>query len=34
MNPDGVINGNSRCSIEGRDLNRAWLLNADKNNFQ
>ena len=24
LNPDGVINGNSRCSIVGCDLNRRW----------
>ena len=24
MNPDGVIHGNSRCSLSGRDLNRRW----------
>jgi murein tripeptide amidase MpaA len=25
LNPDGVINGNSRCSLAGVDLNRCWL---------
>jgi murein tripeptide amidase MpaA len=24
MNPDGVINGNYRCSLAGCDLNRRW----------
>ena len=24
LNPDGVINGNHRCSLAGRDLNREW----------
>ena len=24
MNPDGVIHGNYRCSLSGRDLNRRW----------
>lgn len=25
LNPDGVINGNYRCSLAGVDLNRMWL---------
>ncbi|EKX36332.1 hypothetical protein GUITHDRAFT_145801, partial [Guillardia theta CCMP2712] len=25
LNPDGVINGNYRCSLSGQDLNRQWL---------
>ncbi|XP_075413575.1 cytosolic carboxypeptidase 4 [Tenrec ecaudatus] len=25
LNPDGVINGNHRCSLNGEDLNRQWL---------
>lgn len=25
LNPDGVINGNYRCSLAGVDLNRVWL---------
>mmetsp|Transcript_9263 Transcript_9263/g.6621 ORF Transcript_9263/g.6621 Transcript_9263/m.6621 type:complete len:104 (+) Transcript_9263:1131-1442(+) len=25
VNPDGVINGNTRCSLAGVDLNRVWL---------
>lgn len=25
LNPDGVINGNYRCSLAGVDLNRTWL---------
>uniref|UniRef100_A0A1I8FCZ4 Peptidase_M14 domain-containing protein n=1 Tax=Macrostomum lignano TaxID=282301 RepID=A0A1I8FCZ4_9PLAT len=25
LNPDGVINGNHRCSLSAEDLNRAWL---------
>ena len=24
LNPDGVINGNYRCSLLGYDLNRVW----------
>ena len=24
LNPDGVIHGNYRCSLIGRDLNRRW----------
>lgn len=24
INPDGVVIGNSRCSIAGLDLNRRW----------
>ena len=24
VNPDGVLNGNNRCSLIGRDLNRCW----------
>lgn len=24
LNPDGVINGNYRCSLIGSDLNRRW----------
>jgi len=24
LNPDGVINGNYRCSLSGYDLNRVW----------
>ncbi|XP_060223364.1 cytosolic carboxypeptidase 4 isoform X2 [Meriones unguiculatus] len=26
LNPDGVINGNHRCSLSGEDLNRQWLI--------
>ncbi|XP_069817881.1 cytosolic carboxypeptidase 1 isoform X2 [Dendropsophus ebraccatus] len=30
LNPDGVINGNHRCSLSGEDLNRQWQSpNAD-----
>lgn len=29
MNPDGVVNGNYRCSLFGKDLNRQWR-NPDK----
>ncbi|TRY99459.1 hypothetical protein DNTS_022999 [Danionella cerebrum] len=30
LNPDGVINGNHRCSLSGEDLNRQWQNpNAD-----
>ena len=25
LNPDGVINGNTRCSLAGVDLNRQWI---------
>jgi hypothetical protein len=25
LNPDGVINGNHRCSLSGHDLNRQWI---------
>jgi murein tripeptide amidase MpaA len=25
LNPDGVINGNTRCNIPGVDLNRVWI---------
>ncbi|KAE8618250.1 hypothetical protein XENTR_v10009333 [Xenopus tropicalis] len=25
LNPDGVINGNHRCSLNGEDLNRQWM---------
>ena len=25
LNPDGVINGNTRCSLSGDDLNRVWM---------
>jgi hypothetical protein len=24
LNPDGVVNGNYRCSLAGVDLNRVW----------
>jgi len=24
LNPDGVVNGNYRCSLAGCDLNRRW----------
>jgi murein tripeptide amidase MpaA len=24
VNPDGVIEGNSRCNLSGVDLNRQW----------
>lgn len=26
LNPDGVINGNYRCSLAGADLNRRWKI--------
>lgn len=26
LNPDGVINGNYRCSLAGADLNRRWKV--------
>ncbi|XP_066445491.1 cytosolic carboxypeptidase 4 [Eleutherodactylus coqui] len=32
LNPDGVINGNHRCSLNGEDLNRQWL--SPKHNLQ
>ena len=25
LNPDGVINGSSRCNLAGVDLNRVWI---------
>ena len=25
LNPDGVINGNTRCNLAGVDLNRQWM---------
>jgi murein tripeptide amidase MpaA len=25
LNPDGVINGHSRCGLAGVDLNRVWI---------
>jgi murein tripeptide amidase MpaA len=28
MNPDGVINGNYRCSLVGQDLNRKFKTNS------
>jgi cytosolic carboxypeptidase protein 2/3 len=24
VNPDGVVMGNTRCNISGKDLNRKW----------
>jgi len=30
LNPDGVISGNSRCSLNGYDLNRCWRLSEKK----
>ncbi|ORX58532.1 Zn-dependent exopeptidase [Piromyces finnis] len=30
LNPDGVISGNSRCSLTGYDLNRCWRLSEKK----
>ncbi|OCT89754.1 cytosolic carboxypeptidase 4 [Xenopus laevis] len=32
LNPDGVINGNHRCSLNGEDLNRQWV--SPKSNLQ
>ena len=29
INPDGVINGNYRCSLGGCDLNRRWKNPSD-----
>lgn len=29
MNPDGVINGNYRCSLAGCDLNRRWKFPSE-----
>lgn len=29
LNPDGVINGNYRCSLAGVDLNRRWKFPSD-----
>lgn len=28
LNPDGVINGNYRCSLAGADLNRRWKYSS------
>jgi murein tripeptide amidase MpaA len=25
MNPDGVVNGNYRCNLSGKDMNRNWV---------
>ena len=25
LNPDGVINGSTRCNLAGVDLNRVWI---------
>ena len=25
LNPDGVINGNTRCNLSGVELNRCWI---------
>jgi cytosolic carboxypeptidase protein 2/3 len=30
VNPDGVINGNTRCSLAGVDLNRVWMEPSQK----
>ncbi|XP_013413553.1 cytosolic carboxypeptidase 1 isoform X1 [Lingula anatina] len=30
LNPDGVINGNHRCSLVAEDLNRRWLVPCPK----
>jgi hypothetical protein len=30
VNPDGVINGNTRCSLAGVDLNRVWMDPSQK----
>jgi murein tripeptide amidase MpaA len=30
LNPDGVINGNTRCSLAGVDLNRVWAEPSKK----
>ena len=32
INPDGVIHGNSRCSLAGGDLNKRWK-NPDPNKY-
>ena len=32
LNPDGVIVGNSRCSVSGDDLNRKWAVKRKKEN--
>lgn len=31
LNPDGVINGNYRCSLSGYDLNRLWHCDSPSN---
>lgn len=30
LNPDGVINGNTRCSLAAVDLNRVWIEPSKK----
>ena len=30
VNPDGVVNGNYRCSLAGKDLNRIWIKPTDE----
>ena len=30
VNVDGVIYGNSRCDINGTDINRKWTKNPNK----
>lgn len=32
INPDGVVIGNYRCNLMGKDLNRKWD-GADKSNI-
>lgn len=29
VNPDGVIIGNSRCNMNGYDLNRCWRVTKE-----
>ena len=31
INPDGVVSGNSRSTLEGADLNRMWLEASPEN---
>jgi murein tripeptide amidase MpaA len=31
VNPDGVIIGNYRCNLQGKDMNRHWFSDDDEN---
>lgn len=30
LNPDGVVLGNTRCSLSGKDLNRCWGIPSSR----